>query len=265
MAAPSAAYPKHTPGTALITGATGDFGKATAKRFAALGCPLILTGRTPEKLEKLKAEIGALNDNRIHTLCLDMKNHAALETSLKSLPANYAQIDILINNAGGALGLDPAHKADLNDWQAMIDVNVTALAILTRLILPGMVERKSGHIINIGSVAGTYAYPGGNVYGAAKAFVKQFSLNLRADLAGTNIRVTNIEPGMVETKFSLTRFKGDKTRAEAVYAKTTPLTAEDIAESIVWVATLPTHVNVNSIEIMPTKQSFGPLAVERAS
>ena len=254
-----AAYPKHNPGTVLITGATSDIGAATAKRFSALGCRLVLTGRTPEKLEKLKKKIGG----NVHTLTFDMQNKSAIESAIKSITSDYAQIDILINNAGGALGLDPAHKADLADWDAMIDVNVTALTHMTRLILPGMVERKTGHIINIGSVAGTYAYPGGNVYGAAKAFVKQFSLNLRADLQNTNVRVTNIEPGMVETGFSRSRFKGDETRANAVYADTTPLTAEDIAESIVWAATLPPHVNINSLEIMPTTQSFSGLAVER--
>ncbi len=254
-------YPKHAPGTVLITGATSDFGIAFARRFSALGCRLILTGRTPEKLEKLKSELGG----NVHMLCFDMQNKNAIGKAIKSIPADYAQIDILINNAGGALGLDPAPTADLDDWQAMIDVNVTALTTITRLILPGMVERKKGHIINIGSTAGTYAYPGGNVYGAAKAFVKHFSLNLRADLIGTNVRVTNVEPGMVETRFSLRRFKGDKKRADAVYAGTTPLTAEDIAESVLWVATLPAHVNVNSIEIMPTKQSFSPFAIERSA
>lgn len=251
---------KYKPGTVLITGATSDFGIAFAKRFSALGCRLVLAGRTPEKLEKLKKEIGG----NIHTLCFDMQNKAALENAIKSIHADYAQIDILINNAGGALGLDPAHKADLKDWDAMVDVNVTALTHITRLVLPGMVERQRGHIINIGSVAGTYAYPGGNVYGAAKAFVKHFSLNLRADLAGTKVRVTNIEPGMVETGFSLSRFKGDKAKADAVYANTVPLTADDVAESVVWAATLPPHVNINSLEIMPTTQSFGPLAVERS-
>jgi 3-hydroxy acid dehydrogenase / malonic semialdehyde reductase len=258
-------YPRHIPGTVLITGATSDFGAAIARRFAALGSRLVLAGRTPEKLQKLKSEIGALNGGNVHTLCFDMQNREAMEKAIESIPALYAQIDILINNAGGALGLDPAHKADLADWQTMIDVNVTALALMTRLVLPGMVERGKGHVINIGSVAGTYAYPGGNVYGAAKAFVKQFSLNLRADLQGTNVRVTNIEPGMVETGFSLARFKGDKKRADAVYANTTPLTAEDVAETVVWAATLPPHVNINSLEVMPTKQSFGALAVERTA
>jgi 3-hydroxy acid dehydrogenase / malonic semialdehyde reductase len=254
------AYPEYTPATVLITGATSDIGIAAAKRFSALGCRLILTGRTPKKLEKLRREISA----PVHALCFDMQNKNDLEKAINSIPADYAQIDILINNAGGALGLDPAHKADLKDWDTMIDVNITALAHMTRLILPGMVERQKGHIINIGSIAGTYAYPGGNVYGAAKAFVKHFSLNLRADLHGTRVRVTNIEPGMVETGFSLSRFKGDKTRADAVYANTMPLTAEDIAESIVWAATLPPHVNINSLEIMPTAQSFGGLVTERS-
>lgn len=252
-------YKTHTPGTVLITGATGDFGKAIAKRFTALGCPLILAGRDTKKLEALKKEIGGT----CHTLCFDMQDKKAMEAAVKSLPANFAAIDVLINNAGGALGLDPAHKANPEDWETMIDVNNKALVLLTRLVLPGMVERKKGHIINIGSTAGTYPYPGGNVYGAVKAFVAQFSLNLRADLQGTKVRVTNIEPGLVETQFSLVRFKGDAKKAAAVYAGTTPLTAEDVAESIAWAATLPPHFNVNRLEIMPTVQSFGPLAVER--
>jgi 3-hydroxy acid dehydrogenase/malonic semialdehyde reductase len=253
------AYERHTPGTVLITGATGDFGKAFAKRFSALGCKLILTGRSLEKLENLKRELGT----PALTLAFDMKNKVAMEKAIKSLPADFAAVDLLINNAGGALGLERAHEANPEDWDTMIDVNNKALVQMTRLVLPGMVERKSGHIINIGSTAGSYPYPGGNVYGAVKAFVKMFSLNLRADLAGTNVRVTNLEPGMVETQFSLVRFKGDKTKADAVYANTKPLTADDVAEAALWTATLPPHFNVNRLEIMPTTQAFGPLAVER--
>lgn len=252
-------YPRHNPKIVLITGATGDFGSAIARRFAALGCVLVLHGRTAEKLDKLAAGL----QTPVHKLAFDMTNIAAMKKAVESLPPDFSGIDLLINNAGGALGLEPAHKADPRDWETMIDVNVRALVLLTRLILPGMVERKQGHVINIGSTAGTYPYPGGNVYGAAKAFVKQFSLNLRADLAGTNVRVTNIEPGLVETQFSLVRFKGDAAKAKAVYANTTPLTADDVAESVVWAATLPPHVNVNRLEFMPTVQSFGPFAIER--
>lgn len=252
-------YKRYTPQTVLITGATGDFGKAFARRFSELGCKLVLAGRTLQKLEDLKKELSS----PAITVAFDMKNKDAMEKSINALPADFSGIDLLINNAGGALGLEPAHKAEMQDWDTMIDVNVKALTHITRLVLPGMVERQRGHIINIGSVAGSYAYPGGNVYGACKAFVKQFSLNLRADLAGTNVRVTNLEPGMVETQFSEVRFKGDKTRAAAVYANTNPLSAADVAEAVVWAATLPPHFNVNRLEIMPTTQSFGPLAVER--
>jgi len=172
-------------------------------------------------------------------------------------------MDLLINNAGGALGLDKIFEAELEDLDMMIETNVKALTRITRLILPEMVKRKRGHIINIGSGAGNWPYPSGHVYCGTKAFVKQFSLAMRADLQGTNIRVTDVEPGMVETQFSLVRFKGDAEKANAVYANTDPLQAEDIAETVTWIATLPEHVNVNTIEVMPTKQSFSPLAVER--
>lgn len=259
MSVPASAYPRLQPGAILITGATGDFGRAMARRFAALGCPLILAGRTEEKLEALLKEIGP----DAHPLLFDITKKEMMEKALPTLPARFSQIDILINNAGLALGLEPSQNAELQDWETMVEVNNLALIRMTRLVLPGMVARKQGHIINIGSTAGTYPYPGGNVYGATKAFVKQFSLNLRADLTGTGVRVTNIEPGMVETQFSTVRFKGDTAKAAAVYADTTPLTAEDVAESVLWAATLPPHVNINSLEMMPTAQSFGPLAVDR--
>ncbi len=249
----------HTPGTVMITGATGDFGAAFAQRFAAMGCRLIVHGRNSEKVQALVESL----DADVYGMVFDMGDVAGIERGIENIPDHFRDIDLLVNNAGGALGLDKAQDADLNDWDAMVDMNVRSLIRITRLVLPQMVARKCGHIINIGSIAGNYAYPGGNVYGACKAFVKQFSYNLRADLPGTGVRVTNIEPGMVETQFSLSRFKGDADKAAKVYADTTPLTADDIAESVVWAATLPKHVNVNSIEIMPTTQSFGPLAVER--
>jgi 3-hydroxy acid dehydrogenase/malonic semialdehyde reductase len=256
-------YPRHTPKVVFISGATGDFGSAMARRFADLGCALILHGRTADKLEKLASALRDENKASCHISLFDMTKMDSMEAAIKTLPPAFQPIDVLVNNAGGALGLEPAHKADLADWDTMIDVNIKGLVHLTRLILPGMAARKTGHVINIGSTAGTYPYPGGNVYGAAKAFVKQFSLNLRADLAGTGVRVTNIEPGMAETQFSLVRFKGDQAKADAVYAKTHPLQAEDVAESVLWAATLPPHVNVNRIELMPTTQSFGPFAIER--
>lgn len=238
----------------LITGATGDFGKAFAARFADAGYHLFLHGRDKAKIDALCA----LYPNSTG-LVFDITDTQAMRAALKDVPP----IDILINNAGLALGLDKAYEANPDDWECMIDVDCKALTLITREILPKMVERKSGHIINIGSTAGNYPYAGGNVYGAAKAFVKQFSLNLRADLTGTNIRVTNIEPGQVETQFSNVRFKGDEARAKSVYAGTHSLQAGDVAEAVFWAATLPPHVNINRIEMMPTTQSFAGLSVER--
>ena len=253
------AYPAYMPQTVLITGATGDFGKAFVRRFSANGAKLILAGRNAEKLETLKNE---LNTN-CHIGVCEMGDKACITSFIQSIPAEFQDIDLLINNAGLALGLEPAYEVDPDDWDTMIDVNNKGLVRITRLVLDGMQKRKKGHIINIGSTAGNYPYPGGNVYCASKAFVKQFSLSLRADLGGTNIRVTNIEPGMVETQFSTVRFKGDTDKAAGVYADTAPLQAEDVAESVFWAACLPEHFNVNRLEIMPTVQSFGPLPVER--
>lgn len=250
---------QYTPRTVMITGATGDFGRAFAHRFAALGAKLILHGRDAAKLDALVSSLHV----PVHAMVCDLTDQQAIENCVAAIPADFRNIDLLVNNAGGALGLEKAYEASLDDWDAMLDMNCRSLMRMTRLILPAMVAARRGHVINIGSIAGTYPYPGGNVYGACKAFVKQFSLNLRADLAGTNVRVTNIEPGMVETQFSLSRFKGDEAKAKAVYAGTIPLKAEDIAEAVAWVATQPAHVNVNTIEIMPTTQSFSPLAVER--
>lgn len=243
----------------MITGATGDFGKAFARRFAALGCKLIIHGRSQEKVDALITEL----NTDCHPLVFDITDKGATLERISQIPDEFKNIDLLINNAGGALGLDKAQNANLEDWETMIEMNNTSLIRITNQILPGMSARKKGHIINIGSIAGTYPYPGGHVYCAVKAFTKQFSLAMRADLAGTGVRVTNIEPGMVETQFSLARFKGDKEKADAVYANTTPLTADDIAEAVVWAATLPPHMNVNSLEVMPTVQSFSALAVER--
>lgn len=249
----------YLPRIVMITGATGGFGEAFAKRFAALGCSLILHGRNPEKLAQLTQKFSV----PVHPVIFDVTDKQATLSALSSLPPAFEQIDVLMNNAGGALGLDKAQDADLNDWEDMIAMNDTALVRITKMILPGMIERRRGHIINIGSTAGNYPYAGGSVYCASKAFVHQFSLALRADLAGTKVRVTSLEPGMAETSFSLARFKGDESKARAVYAGTAPLTADDVAETAVWVATLPPHVNVNRMEIMPTAQSFSPLSVER--
>lgn len=242
----------------LVTGATSGFGRATARRFIQAGARVIATGRRKERLDALGKELG----DRLHPIVLDMRDSDALLAAVQGLPKPFAEVSILVNNAGGALGLDPAHEAKLDDWLGMIETNVRGLAVLTRAVLPGMVARRHGLVVNIGSVAATYPYPGGNVYGATKAFVHQFSLNLRADLVDKNVRVTCIEPGLAETEFSLVRLK-DKAKADAVYRGVKPISAEDVAETIFWVASLPAHMNINLIEMMPTQQAFGPFAVNR--
>lgn len=244
------------PKTILITGATSGFGAACAKRFSDEGWKLVLTGRREERLETLKAELG---DSVISTITLDVRNRDAVNKSLEELP----EIDVLLNNAGLALGLEPAWETDIEDWETMIDTNIKGVIYCTRTILPRMVERNRGHVINIGSTAGSWPYPGGNVYGATKAFVEQFSRNLRADLLGTAVRVTNLAPGMAESEFSQVRFKGDDAAAANVYRGTQPLRPEDIAEIVYFVASLPAHVNVNALEVMSIDQSWGHLAVHR--
>jgi NADP-dependent 3-hydroxy acid dehydrogenase YdfG len=243
----------------FITGATSGFGEATARRFAADGARIIIAGRRSDRLQVLEAELGA----KCHAITLDVRQREAVFQAVQDLPAEFAEITILVNNAGLAVGLEPSHEADLDDWDAMVDTNVRGLMYCTRAVLPGMVARDHGHIINLGSVAGTYPYPGGNVYGGTKAFVRQFSLELRADLLGHNVRVTNVEPGLCETEFSLVRFKGDAEKAKAVYEGVEPISAADIAETIHFVAALPPHVNVNSIELMATMQAFAPFAIKR--
>lgn len=254
-----AEYPHYKPECVLITGASGDFGKAFARRFSALGCKLVLHGRDAHKIDMLQKELGG----DTHAVIFDMTDKSAMKAAINALPDAFNEIDLLINNAGLALGLDKAQEADLEDWEQMINVDVLGLIRMTRFIIEGMTERKRGHIINIGSTAGNYPYAGGNVYCAAKAFVKQFSLSVRADLVGTNVRVTNLEPAQVETQFSTVRFKGDASRAASVYANTKSLSAEDVAEAAIWAATLPPHVNINRLEIMPTMQYPAGLAVER--
>jgi len=192
-----------------------------------------------------------------------VRDNAAVERAVAALPAEFAEIDLLVNNAGLALGLQPAHKTDLADWERMVDTNIKGLMYCTRAVLPGMVARDRGHVVNLGSVAGEWPYPGGNVYGGTKAFVRQFSLNLKADLLGTRVRVSEIEPGMAESEFSLVRFGGDAEKAKAVYAGTQPLTPEDIADTVHWIASRPAHVNINTISLMPTCQAFSPFAVKR--
>lgn len=243
----------------LVTGATSGYGKATALRFHAAGARVIITGRRKERLDELVRAMG----ERVLALNFDVMERAEVERVLGALPGELAAVDVLVNNAGGALGLEPAHQANLDDWESMIDTNIKGLTYVTRAVLPGMVERNRGHVVNLGSVAGSYPYPGGNVYGATKAFVQQFSLNLRADLHGTAVRVTNIEPGFSETEFSVVRFKGDAERAKKLYENTKPLGPDDIAESIFWCAMLPEHVNINRLEIMPTVQAFAPFTIKR--
>jgi NADP-dependent 3-hydroxy acid dehydrogenase YdfG len=246
---------------ALITGATSGFGAACARRFAAEGWRLILCGRRQERLDELRIELAAMAP--VYTFPLDVRDEKAVNAAVAALPAEFAEIDLLVNNAGLALGLEPAQRCDMQDWQDMIDTNIKGLLYCTQAILPGMVERNRGHIINIGSVAGNYPYPGGNVYGGTKAFVKQFSLNLRADLLGAKVRVTNVEPGMAETEFSLVRFKGDDSKAGRIYEGAQPLRPEDVADVVYWAATRPAHVNINRVEVMPVCQAFSPFAIHR--
>ncbi|AOV96946.1 NADP-dependent 3-hydroxy acid dehydrogenase [Edwardsiella hoshinae] len=245
----------------FITGATAGFGAAIARKFIHHGHHVIAAGRRVERLQALRDELG----DALTILPLDVRNRAAIRDALEHVNAAQRTIDLLVNNAGLALGLEPAHQADIEDWDTMIDTNVKGVVNMTRALLPDMVARNAGHIINIGSTAGSWPYAGGNVYGATKAFVRQFSLGLRADLHGTQVRVSDIEPGLVEgTEFSSVRFKGDEQRVANTYKNSHALTAQDIAEAVYWVATLPAHVNINSIEMMPVSQSFAPLAVYRS-
>jgi 3-hydroxy acid dehydrogenase/malonic semialdehyde reductase len=248
--------------TVLVTGASAGFGVAIARRFATSGARVIACARRADRLAALAAELG----DRVHALELDVQDRAAVERGLAALPGELAAIDVLVNNAGLARGLEPAQRASLDDWDQMVDTNCKGLMYVTRAVLPGMVERGRGHVINIGSVAGSYPYPGGNVYGASKAFVHQFSLNLRSDLHGTGVRVTCVEPGLASgTEFSTVRFNGDQERARAVYTGVDALTADDVAEAVHWVAALPPRVNVNTLELMTVAQSFGPFQIQRRS
>lgn len=244
--------------TALITGATAGFGRAAARRFITEGWQVIATGRRAERLAELQAELG----EALHTACFDIRDEAAMRTALDALPERFRGIDLLVNNAGLAQGTKPAQDALLSDWKTMIDTNVTALVTLTHALLPTLIARK-GAVINISSTAATYPYTGGNAYGGSKAFVSQFSLGLRADLHGTGVRVTAIEPGMAETEFTVIRTHGDQAASDKLYAGANPMTAEDIADTIFWVASQPAHLNINRIELMPTSQSFAGFQVHR--
>ncbi|WP_421682507.1 SDR family NAD(P)-dependent oxidoreductase [Stutzerimonas urumqiensis] len=248
----------------FITGATSGFGRATARRFAEAGWSLVLTGRRRERLEALRDELAT--KVAVHIAPLDVRDAVAVKRVVDELPEAFARIRTLVNNAGLALAPEPAQKVALADWHTMIDTNITGLVNVTHALLPRLLETGAGAtIVNIGSVAGAWPYPGGHVYGASKAFVKQFGYNLRCDLLGTGVRVTDIAPGMAETEFTLVRTKGNQEASDKLYRGTTPLSAEDIAEQIYYVATLPDHININRLEVMPTRQAWSPFNIDRDS
>ena len=244
----------------LITGASAGFGEEMARKFIRQGHQVIAAARRVERLEKLHQELG----DKLLPIGLDVTDKASVDAALSALPQDFQPIDVLINNAGLALGTEAAQQSRLDEWETMIATNIRGLVTLTHALLPGMVARASGLIINLGSTAGNTPYPGGNVYGASKAFVEQFTRNLRADLVGTGVRATNLAPGLCGgTEFSNVRFRGNDEAAAKVYAGTVPLTADDVAEAAYWVATLPPHVNINKVEMMPTCQGYGPLNIKR--
>jgi len=245
----------------LITGATAGFGEAMARRFVKEGHQVIATGRRQDRLNQLHSDLG----DQLYPLLFDVSDQYATERALSSLPHHFSCIDVLINNAGLAIGTEPFADCSIADWKVMIETNITGLLYCTHIVLQGMLERSCGHIINIGSVAGEWPYRGGNVYGASKAFVHQLSNNLRIDLLGTPIRVTNIEPGFSGgTEFSLVRFRGDEKAVKALYDHTQPLSAEDITEAVYWVSTLPKHVNINMLQMMPICQAYAGLTVNQS-
>ncbi len=249
--------------TVLITGASSGFGEACARKFAAEGHRLILTARRTDRIEALAKELG----KQVYALAvtLDVRERESVERKLTELPNEFSEVDVLVNNAGLALGLSSADHADLDHWDTMVDTNIKGLMYCTRAILPGMVARGAGHVVNIGSVAASWPYPGGNAYGGTKAFVQQFSRNLRADLTGKNIRVSLVEPGMCETEFSLVRFEGDADKASSVYEGMQPLSGKDVADIVYWTTQVPPHINVNQLEVMPVAQAWSPFAVHRDS
>ena len=245
--------------TAFITGATSGFGLATARRFAEAGWRIVATGRRADRLQELVDQVG---DKWVHAAAFDVRDADAMQAALDALPEGFRNIDLLVNNAGLAQGTAPAQQASLEDWRTMIDTNITALVTLTHALLPNLIARR-GAIVNISSTAATYPYQGGNVYGGTKAFVSQFSLNLRSDLHGTGVRVTTLEPGMAETEFTLVRTHGDQSASDTLYRGAQAMGADDIADTIYWIATLPSHLNVNRLELMPVSQSYAGFQVHR--
>ena len=244
--------------TAFVTGASSGFGRAIARKLLGDGWRVIVTGRRRDRLEALQHEFG----DAVSIACFDVRDADAITSAIDALPPAFQRIDLLVNNAGLALGTAPAQACDLAQWRQMIDTNITGLVTLTHALLPRLIESKA-LIVNISSIAATYPYSGGNVYGGTKAFVSQFSLGLRSDLHGSGVRVTSIEPGMAETEFTLVRTGGDQSASDALYAGAAPIRAEDIAEQVVWLASLPPHLNVNRIETMPVSQSFAGFQVSR--
>jgi serine 3-dehydrogenase len=245
-------------GTILITGATAGFGQATARRFVKDGWKVIGTGRRAERLTALGEELGSA----FHGVVFDITDEQAMVSALEGLPSDFADIDVLVNNAGLALGTAPAPQVSLKDWQTMVNTNVTGLLNITHFLLPKLIERK-GVIINLSSVAAHWPYSGGNVYAGTKAFLRQFSLGLRSDMHGKSVRFTSIEPGMCESEFTLVRTGGNQEAYDAVYKGVNAIQPDDIANTIHWVATQPRHININSIEVMPVNQSFAGFQVHR--
>lgn len=248
---------------AVITGATSGFGLASAKLFAKHGWSLVLIGRRADRLEALKKELGEMTP--VHTCTLDVRNTQDIPAVVESIPEEFSNICSLVNNAGLALGTDPSYAAKLSDWQTMIDTNITGLVHMTHALLPQLKDKEGASIINLASIAGNWPYPGSHVYGASKAFVAQFSRNLRCDLAGKKLRVTSLEPGLSESEFSLVRFEGDKEKADQLYQGAQALQPDDIAEIIYWIATQPAHININSIEVMPTSQAWNNFNIVKHS
>ena len=244
--------------TAFVTGATSGFGRAIAEHLLRDGWRVVVTGRRDERLQPLRDEFG----DAVHLAAFDMRDADAIHAAVDTLPDGFKRIDLLVNNAGLALGTAPAQRADLSQWRQMIDTNITGLVTLTHALLPRLIEAR-GLVINISSIAATYPYSGGNVYAATKAFVTQFSLGLRSDLHGTGVRVTSIEPGMAETEFTLVRTSGDQAASDTLYQGVNPITPDDIAEQVMWLAKLPAHLNINRIETMPVSQSFAGFQIHR--